>query len=133
MVLIGCVAVLAVLSPVEVLFFRLGVPVGSSRMQRLRRTVDNTWKDSSVFEDVALLDRRVAILESSLGPEAARVVVLRAPLVLTSDLETTLPPRISALLDLLPGADLPSLAARAPALLELDLQQIIMPRMCQLE
>ena len=84
------------LSPAEVLFYRLGVPVGSQRMQRLLRS-RNMWKDTAVFDDLPLLDLRVAALERELGAEAARVIILRAPLVLASDLENTLVGRLNAL------------------------------------
>ena len=127
-------AAIVALSPSQVLFFRLGVPVGSVRMQRLQRTIENMdWKDISVFEDTALLDRRVATLESALGPEPTRIVVLRAPLLLASDLENSLVPRIAALKELLPGIDVPTLVTRAPALLSLDLAQTIEPRVRLLE
>lgn len=127
-------AAVIALSPTEVLFFRLGVPIGSVRMQRLQRTIGRmTWKDTSVFDDTALLDRRVAALESALGPEAARVIVLRAPLLLASNVETTVTTRLAALEELLPGIDAPVLVMRAPALLELDFAQTIEPRVRLLE
>ena len=87
----------AALSPGEILYYRLGVPVGSPRMERLKRTLVRSWKDTSVFEDMPLLDRRVAALENAFGPEATRIIVLRAPLTLVSDLDITLAPRIDAL------------------------------------
>lgn len=126
-------AVACMLSPAEVLWYRLGVPVGSVRMQRLQRTVSQTWRDRAVFVDAALLDRRVAALESALGPSVARLVVLRAPLVLTSPLEDSLHDRIRTLASLLPGIDVVGLVARAPALLELDFETAIEPRVRKLE
>ena len=126
-------ALVAALSPAEVLFFRLGVPVGSNRMLRLQRTIDRTWKDTEAFEDGALLDRRIAVLESTLGADAARLIVLRQPLVLGSDLERTLAERVEKLGALLPGADVTKIIVRAPALLELDMAQTIEPRVRKLE
>ena len=87
------------LSPTETLYFRLGVPMGSRRMQRLQKTVETSWKDTAVFEEPALLDRRVAVLEAEVGAHAARLMLLRSPLLLTSDLETTVPERIADLVD----------------------------------
>ena len=126
-------AALSALSPAEVLFYRLGVPVGSRQMVRLQRNIDNMWKDSAVFEDAALLDRRVATLENTLGANAARVVVLRSPRVLALDLDASLSPRIGELQALLPGIDVPRLLARAPALLEIDFASRIEPRVRQIE
>ena len=135
MILLTTLTTVLALSPAEVLFYRLGVPVGSQRMQRLLRS-RNMWKDTAVFDDLPLLDLRVAALERELGAEAARVIILRAPLVLASDLENTLVGRLNALSELLPGLDaglLPGLIARAPALLELDLAQSIEPRIRAIE
>ena len=135
MILLTTLTAVLALSPAEVLFYRLGVPVGSQRMQRLLRS-RNMWKDTAVFDDLPLLDLRVAALERELGAEAARVIILRAPLVLASDLENTLVGRLNALSELLPGLDaglLPGLIARAPALLELDLAQSIEPRIRAIE
>lgn len=131
--MLAFIFIVAGLSPVEVLWFRLGVPVGSKRMKLLQRRVERSWKDQAVFEDQTLLDRRAAALEVALGPEAARLVMLRSPLVLASDLELTLTQRLDALHELLPDINLSHLLVRAPALLELDLHQTIEPRVRQLE
>lgn len=105
------------LSPTETLYFRLGVPIGSKRMQRLQRVIDTSWKDTSIFEDTPLLDRRVAALEREVGPNAARLMIMRSPLLLTSDLEHRIPERMAMLKQLLPGASSRALLVRAPALL----------------
>jgi hypothetical protein len=102
-------------------------------MELVQRRVAQTWKDQSVFADAPALDRRAAILEAALGSDAARILMLRAPLVLASDLEWTLEPRLAALRELLPGVDIPTLVVRAPAVLELDLQTMLEPRVRQLE
>jgi hypothetical protein len=112
------------LSPTETLYFRLGVPMGSRRMQRLQKTVETSWKDTAVFEEPALLDRRVAVLEAEVGAHAARLMLLRSPLLLTSDLETTVPERIAILSRLLPKTNVPGVLARAPALLLLSEQTL---------
>ena len=104
------------LSPTETLYFRLGVPIGSKRMQRLQRVIDTSWKDTSIFEDTPLLDRRVAALEREVGPNAARLMIMRS-LLLTSDLEHRIPERMAMLKQLLPGASSRALLVRAPALL----------------
>ena len=64
MILLTTLTTVLALSPAEVLFYRLGVPVGSQRMQRLLRS-RNMWKDTAVFDDLPLLDLRVAALELS--------------------------------------------------------------------
>ena len=120
-------------TPTEVLFFRLGVPFGSRRMERLQRTVQNTWRNQAVFSDSGLLDRRVALLEDTLGADVARLVILRSPTTLTVELEQDLAGRVDALRKLLPSVDVPSLLARSPALLQLDFEQTIEPRVRELE
>ena len=123
----------AAVSPLEALYVRLGVPLGSNRMELVQRRVAQTWKDQSVFADAPALDRRAALLEAALGSDAARILMLRAPLVLASDLEWALEPRLAALRELLPGVDISTLVVRAPAVLELDLQTMLEPRVRQLE
>ena len=108
------------LSPTEMLYFRLGVPIGSKRMQRLQSTIEKSWMDTAIFEDPALLDRRVAVLESEVGAHAARLMLLRSPLLLTSNVETTASKRIAILNRLLPKSNVPGVLARAPALLLLS-------------
>ena len=123
----------AAVSPLEARYVRLGVPLGSNRMELVQRRVAQTWKDQSVFADAPALDRRAALLEAALGSDAARILMLRAPLVLASDLEWALEPRLAALRELLPGVDISTLVVRAPAVLELDLQTMLEPRVRQLE
>ena len=121
------------LSPTEQLYFRLGVPISSIRMQRIQSTIASSRKISaSVFTDPALLDRRVAVLETEVGPNAARLMLLRSPLLLATELESTLPARMAMLRRLLPKTDAPGVLVRAPALLMLT-EETLEARVAALE
>jgi hypothetical protein len=98
------------------LWSSLGVAPGSARMRRLATLTANR----AVFANRALLEERRQVLANAVGADAARLILLRSPLIITSDLERRLPERIVALHTMLPGiGSLDGLLVRAPALLVL--------------
>ena len=107
----------------------LGVAPGTAQMHRLERLTSGR----NVFLDSALIERRHAVLARELGPQAARVVLLRHPLLLTHDLEETLQPKLRTLEALLPGLNISRAVLRAPALLQLSSETTIAPRLKSLE
>ena len=69
----------------------------------------------AVFDDDEVLCARLAALRKAVGPDAARLMVLRSPLIMTSDIERSAPERISALRAMLPDdVDLAGVLVRAP-------------------
>jgi hypothetical protein len=108
---------------------KLGVQPGSARMARL----DRLTAGRNVFSDGELLGRRHAVLQDALGEEAARVMLLRHPLLLTHDLEETLRPKLRTLHALLPGINISHAVLRAPALLQLSAEATLAPRLDSLE
>lgn len=119
----------SVLLPLALFWERLQVPMGSTRMKKLERATAGR----SVFRDEALLCRRHDALVTALGEERARSLLLRAPLLLTHDLESTLPIKLEQLGELFPGTDLGSLLLRAPTLLQLNATTTIRPRLLALQ
>jgi hypothetical protein len=108
---------------------KLGVQPGSAQMARL----DRFTAGRNVFSDDELLERRHAVLRDSLGQEAARMMLLRHPLLLTHDLEVTLRPKLLTLHALLPGVNICHAVLRAPALLQLSADATLAPRLDSLE
>jgi len=108
---------------------KLGVQPGSAQMARL----DRLTAGRNVFLDNELLEQRHAVLKDALGQEAARMLLLRQPLLLTHDLEQTLRPKLRTLHALLPGVNISHAVLRAPALLQLSAETTLAPRLDSLE
>jgi len=103
----------------------LGVEPGSAQMARLERITAGR----NVFDDDALLLRRHAALKDTLGEVAARLILLRHPLLLTHDLEETIRPKLRTLHELLPGINISRTLVRAPSLLNLNPEATLAPRL----
>ena len=94
----------------------LGVAPTSRRMQR----VLSLTAGRAVFDDEEVLTKRMATLTEAVGADAARLMALRSPIIMTSDLENRVPERLTSLRDMLPdGIDVTTLLVRAPSLLML--------------
>ena len=121
-------ALIAVVLP-ALFWERLQVAPGSVRMGKIERATAGR----SVFRDEALLCRRHDALVAALGEESARKLLLRAPLLLTHDLESTLAAKLEQLTQLFPGTDLRTLLLRAPTLLQLNATTTLIPRLTALQ
>ena len=109
----------------------LGLEAESSRVRRIAKVTAGR----AVFNDEPLLRRRHAALSEALGSERhAAAVLQRSPLLLTLNLEETMPSRMEGLRQLLgPSVDVASLLIRAPDLLKLDCDRTLRPRLLALQ
>ena len=107
---------------------QLGVEPNSATMARLGRVTAGRH----IFDDDELLRRRHDALRDAIGEDAARVILLRQPLLLTHDLEAKIGPKLRALGELLPGVNVSHAVLRAPSLLQLA-ETTIAPRLEVLE
>ena len=120
---------LACATPLERFWMRLGVAPGSVRMARLQKLTTDVPEFSS---DLDALDASFDALCSAIGPKAARAVLLRSPLTLARDNADELPQKLAALSELLPHANAGRVVAKAPALLEMDIETL-RPRVTALQ
>ena len=101
------------LSTSPTLWRELNVP------QAAHARLDMLTRNRKCFDDKPLMRARHRALADALGDDLATKLLLRAPLLLTHDLEATIGPKLEQLAELLPGADLRRVLVRAPTLLHL--------------